>query len=158
MLTANLVAAAFWLISGLAIVHTGRDLGLGELAEPGPGFMFFWVGLVIAGLALGVLFVTWRDRAAVAGQSFTGGQKWAGIILVTVLLLLYAWLLPVLGFALLTLLFLVLLFRLVDPLRWPSAILSAVLITAGNYLVFAYWLGTQLPAGTFIEWAVQWTS
>lgn len=157
MLIANLIAATFWLVAGLAVVHAGHDLGLGTLGEPGPGFMLFWIGLVIAGLTLGVLFTTWRDRAASAGQSFSGGQKWGGIILVTILLLLYSWLLPVLGFTLITLLFLLVLLRLIEPRGWPSTILTAILVTAGNYLVFDYWLGTQLPAGTLVEWAMQWT-
>jgi len=157
MRTANFIAAGFWLVLGLAVVYAGYDLGLGAVVEPGPGFMLFWIGLFIAGLALVILFTT-RKEAPEEGASFFGGQRWFGIIVVSILLILYAWLLPFLGFALLTLLLLLALFRLIDPIGWRPALLGAALITAGNYLVFDYWLGAQLPTGSLIEWAMQWTS
>jgi len=157
MRTANLIAAGIWLLLGLAVVYSGYDLGLGVLVEPGPGFMLFWLGGMIAGFSLIVLVSTLRRPASPDDPSFSDGQKWFGIIVVSLLLLLYAWLLPVLGFPLLTLLFLLVLFRAIEPIRWPYALTGAVLITGGNYLVFNHWLGAQLPTGAFIEWATQWT-
>ena len=62
----------FWLALGAFVFWAGRDMGLGRLNEPGSGFAFFWIGILMCGLA-----------ASVIGQAFLSGgpavaSLWAG--------------------------------------------------------------------------------
>jgi putative tricarboxylic transport membrane protein len=148
MRTGDVIAAAFWLAIALGIAYAGRDLGLGRLNEPGSGFMIFWVGVVMAALSAAALVAALRQPAGDGLASLWSGLRWHTVPYVIVLLLGYAWLLPVLGFVAVTVLLLVTLFRTVDPRGWVASIAGAVVITAATYLVFGRWLGTQLPAGT----------
>jgi hypothetical protein len=44
---------------------------------------------------------------------------------------------------------LIFLFKWIEPHKWVTAIgVSAVMVSV-TYLVFAYWLGCQLPKGVF---------
>ena len=43
----------FWLAFGVFITWQGWLLDLGSLREPGSGFVFFWLGLVVVGAAFG---------------------------------------------------------------------------------------------------------
>ena len=148
MRTGDVIAAAFWLAIALGIAYAGRDLGLGRLNEPGSGFMIFWVGVAMAALSGGALIVALRQPAGDGLAALWSGLRWHTVPYVVVLLLAYAWLLPVLGFLPVTVLLLVILFRTVDPRGWPASIAGAVVIAAAAYLVFGRWLGTQLPVGT----------
>ena len=47
-------SALVWLAVGLGLAHEGWDLGLGELREPGSGFILFWIGIAMAALSVGV--------------------------------------------------------------------------------------------------------
>ena len=71
---------------------------------------------------------------------------------VVVLLALYAWVMPQLGFLAGTTVLLFVLFMTIDRQGWIAPPLGAVLITAAAYIVFHRWLGTQLPAGELERW------
>ena len=142
---ADAAAALVWLALGTLVTWAGWDLGLGVLHEPGSGFVLFGVGLVMAGLALVVL--TTALRGPVGDQPPWVGPRWSKVLLVIAALLGYAWALPYVGFVLTTTLFLVYLFKLVEPQRWWVALAGAVASAVVGYVVFKVWLGAQLPAG-----------
>ncbi len=55
--------------------------------------------------------------------------------------------LKVVGMALGTVLFLVVILRFVEGLRWTSTLAIAVGTAAVNYLIFTYWLRVPFPVG-----------
>ena len=142
---ADAAAALVWLALGTLVTWAGWDLGLGVIHEPGSGFVLFWVGLVMAGLALVVLATAFRGRAG--DQARWVGPRWSRAFLVVAALLTYAWALPSLGFVLTTALVMVYLFKLVEPQPWWVAVAGAVASAVVGYVVFKVWLGAQLPAG-----------
>jgi putative tricarboxylic transport membrane protein len=152
MRTGELVAAGFWLAIALGITWAGWELELGTLAAPGPGGMIFWVGVVMTGLALATLVAALRQAPAGGLASLWEGRRWWLVPYVIVLLALYAWLLPVLGFVATTVLLLLVLFLTIDRQGWIAPPVGAVLATAMAYIVFHRWLGTQLPAGEAERW------
>ena len=152
MRTGELIAAAFWLAIALGITWAGAGLGLGTLSDPGPGGMIFWIGLVMTALSLATLAVALRQPAGAALASLWQDTRWWLVLYVVVLLALYAWLLPTLGFVTTTVLLLLLLFATIDRQSWIAPPLGAVLATAAAYIVFHRWLGTQLPAGEAERW------
>jgi putative tricarboxylic transport membrane protein len=151
MRTADILAALFWLAVALGVVAAGWDLRLGILSDPGSGFLLFWVGIVMAALSAGVLVAALRRPATERLRAIWSGLRWRHVPYVAALLALYAWLLPTLGFPLATVLLLLALFKTVEPQGWAVAAVGALASTAIAYLVFARWLGTQLPIGTL--WA-----
>ena len=151
MRTADVLAALFWLAIALGIVASGWELRLGTLNEPGSGFMIFWVGLAMTALCLAALLAGVRQPAGEGMGALWAGTRWPLVPYVVVLLGLYAWLLPTLGFLTVTALMLLVLFKTIEPQSWTVSIGGAVVSTAIAWLVFGRWLGTQLPPGTL--WA-----
>jgi putative tricarboxylic transport membrane protein len=143
---ADVVSALVWLAIGLGVVRAGYDLGLGSVRDPGSGFMLFWVGLVMAGLALAILIEALRRPAAGPGAAVPGARHFK-VAAVVAALVLYAWLLETLGFILTTTPILIFLFKAVEPQRWSVAIAGGIVSTLTAYLVFRVWLGAQLPVG-----------
>jgi len=133
---------------GLGVCYGGYDLELGTLRDPGSGFMFFWVGLIMIGLSLAVLVKAVRMKPDQKGGGLLRGEvRWAKILSVLAVLVLYAYVFPHLGFILSTVLLLLFLFKAVEPQKWSWAVLGAVISTLTAYGVFQLWLGTQLPRG-----------
>lgn len=148
MRTADISSSLFWMAIGLGICWGGYDLGLGNLNDPGSGFMFFWVGVIMACLS-GVVLIQAARQKAVRGEM---KASWAGIaykkvIAVIAALFIYAYLLNPLGFILATTLLMIFLFKAVEPQRWSIAILGAVASTLAAYGLFRLWLQCQLPLG-----------
>jgi putative tricarboxylic transport membrane protein len=148
MRTAEVLAALFWLAVALGITAAGWDLRLGTLSDPGSGFMLFFVGAAMSALSTALLIVSVREPVTAGLSSLWAGTRWPRLIYVTVLLALYAALLPTLGFPLVTVLMLLILFKTVEPQSWPVVALGALAATAITWLVFSRWLGTQLPTGS----------
>jgi putative tricarboxylic transport membrane protein len=148
----EILAAAFWLAIALGAVSAGADLGLGSLTNPGSGLMIFWVGVAMTALSLAALVIAVRQPAHGGLGSLWHGTRWWLVPYVVVVLALYAWLMPMLGFLTCTMLFLFILFMTIDRRGWIAPPLSAVLITAVAYIVFHRGLGTQLPAGEAEHW------
>ncbi len=147
----ELLAAGFWLAVALGVTWSGLDLGLGTLSDPGPGGMIFWVGLAMTALSLATLAATLR-RAPAEGPGLWQGLRWWLVPYVVVLLALYGWLLPALGFITTTFALLFILFLTIDRQSWIAPPLGAALATGVAYIVFHRWLGTQLPAGEAERW------
>jgi putative tricarboxylic transport membrane protein len=156
MRTGDLVAALFWLAIASYVTVAGWKLGLGSLNDPGSGFMFFWVGGIMTALSLAAFGAAVREPAGEALAALWAGTRWWLVPYVTVLLILYAWLLPTLGFLAGTTLLLFILFKTVDPLGWFASLFAAVATTLASYVVFQRWLGTQLPAGELKDWVAPW--
>lgn len=142
---------------GLWLAFEGRDLGLGDLHEPGSGFILFWVGAIMA--ALSVLLAGSAVLAGAGGRSGDApaagdtagdtpfGERWRRVPLVLALLLVYCALLETVGFIPMTALLLLVLLRTVEPQSWLKAVAYSVAITLIVYVLFGIGLGTQFPAG-----------
>jgi putative tricarboxylic transport membrane protein len=148
MKTADTLAALFWLAIAAAITASGWNLRVGTIADPGSGFMIFWVGAAMTVLCLGALALALRQPRTQRLADLWAGLRWHHVPYVAALLALYAWLLPALGFPLVTVALLLILFKTIEPQGWIAAVIGAATITAITYLVFARLLGTQLPVGT----------
>jgi len=144
----DIISSLFWAAVGIGICCGGYNLGLGNLQEPGGGFIFFWVGVIMIGLSLGILIQAARGKA-VQGElkGIWAGIRWGKVVSVLAALFIYAYLFTPLGFIPATILLLIFLFKAVEPQRWSWAILGAVVSTLAAYGVFRLWLQCQLPQG-----------
>lgn len=148
MKSGDIISSLFWVAIGAGVCYEGYDLELGTLHDPGSGFMFFWVGIIMMGLSLSILIRAMREKTKAGEMKLVWSEvQWKKIVLVIIALFLYAYAFNTLGFIFCTTLILIFLFKAVEPQRWSVAILGAILSTLTAYLVFQLWLGSQLPKG-----------
>ena len=136
----------FWLAIGAYVIWAGRDMGLGRLNEPGSGFAFYWIGILMCTLALAVI-----GQALVSGgptlASLWAGTRWRKVALVVALLLVYGVAFERIGFIPCTLVLLLILMWFVDPVKWWLAIIISFAATFGVWAALTKWLKIQLPSG-----------
>ena len=146
-LKGDVISGAVLVALGVYIVSEARSWDYSTAEGPGPGFFPMWYGIAMIVLSL-VLIV----QAAVRQPSVhdAGRVDWGGIgraLLVWLAFAVCTALLKVAGFfiamALLTLFIIAVMYG--KPLK--VALPSAILTSAGFYLVFPLALGVELPAG-----------
>lgn len=141
----------FWLGVGAFVAWQGYEMGLGQLHEPGSGFAFFWIGVLMVGLAV----VTVVEGILTAGPDLSAlwtDTRWGRILVVTAMLLVYGALFEAIGFIPLTLALLLLLMFFIDPVKWWLAIPVSLGSTVGIWYVMSRLLKIQLPAGVLAPW------
>jgi hypothetical protein len=113
---------------------------------PGPAFLPFWLGVVMAVLALLLLVGALRSRHP--GEDWVprgeGLRRLDWVLGVTVALVA---LLDVVGMIVGTVVFMVVLVRALDRHPWPTTLAVALAVAGFNYLVFTRWLHVPLPVG-----------
>jgi len=145
---ADRISGIFWLCFAVLVIIQSYHLGLGTLHKPGPGFLFFWVNIVLGIMSLIVLIRAWTSKKEEGLQStIFGTQKVSKIIFVMVSLFLYAIFMEIVGFIPITLLLFIYLLGIIEKKRWFYTIFVSVLVTAISYLIFETWLQSQLPEG-----------
>lgn len=135
-LAASLVTAAVGVLGAILAVA----LGVGSLAQPGPGLWPLGVSIVIAALSLIQIVV---GRHGGDGEKF-GRASWMAAAGFASLIVFVA-LLPIIGFEIPTLLMAFLWMRVLGHEKWVSTIVGSVLITVAFYLVFVVALQTSIP-------------
>jgi putative tricarboxylic transport membrane protein len=146
---ADRISGLFWLLFSLFVSYESYRLGLGSVYQPGPGFLFFWTGIVVALLAIAVIVRSFALKAAdeEKKEDATGKRYGTKVVLVLVALFLYALLMEWLGFLIVTLLLFVFLLGIIEKKRWWFAIAVSLAVTIAAYLLFEVGLQSQLPKG-----------
>jgi len=147
-----LIADCVWLILGVAVCVESWSLKIGTFNNPGPGFLPFWAGLLLAFFSLISLIKTAAAEKVRGETSVWAGVNVSKLALIILALLLYVALLNTLGFYLCTLLLLIFLFRAAEPYPWRTVLLASVLSLAAVYVVFVLLMDVRLPSGTLVSW------
>ena len=113
---------------------------------PGPAFVPFWLGLVMALLALGFLIRSLR-RTLPGASWFPRGQGLRDMLVVLAVTVVFVALLNVLGMVIGTALYLAVLIRYLGRHRWWVTFAIAVGTAAATWLVFVHWLRVPMPEG-----------
>lgn len=142
------ITSSLWFCFGLFITLKAIPIGLGSLSNPGPGFIFFWSGILLCFLSAIVFLQAYRKKTKEAGKSISWiGIRWKKMILFIIALLVYTYLFEKIGFILSILLLMIYLFKGIEPQKWSTAILSTALTGFIAYSLFVLWLKCQLPRG-----------
>lgn len=143
----NLISGLAFLLVSVFVAAGAVSMSLGSLRSPGPGLY----PLILA-ILLGIfsLLLCWVDReeAQPRGKGVppaTSSHR-TDVYSTIGLLLAYAALLPSAGFSVVTLVSLVLLFKIGGIRSWRLVVLLAIAFTVGVKLL-AFVLGTPLPQG-----------
>ena len=143
--------ALFWLAISLFVMWSGRDLGLGRLQEPGSGFALFWIGIIMAGLAL-VTLVQAITKGSESLASLWRNTRWQKVLLIVLLLLVFGFFFEMLGFVACSLGLLLFLMLFVDPVKPWLALLVSFGATFGVWYVLTKLLRIQMPSGILAPW------
>jgi putative tricarboxylic transport membrane protein len=143
------IGGLLWIGIGIALCLGSLRLGLGTLNSPEPGLFPFLTGslLVLVGVILTVSITYQRHRSKGARPETSGIKLTHTGVVTLILLFIYASLLGFLGFILATFLFLFGLFKIMDPRRWVTPLITSALTVTVSYLVFCVWLRINFPKG-----------
>jgi len=136
------------MILSLFIIILSHKIGLGELHNPGPGLMPFYVSVLMFiisfYLLLRYLFKRVHKEKTIRGdQSLIGLWKIATVV---VSLVVYALFLEKLGFLIATFILVTILFKTAGMKRWSFTLMGSILTVLIAYFLFTY-LGLSFPRG-----------
>jgi putative tricarboxylic transport membrane protein len=115
---------------------------------PGPAFLPFWLGAVMALLALMLLLKNLRI-ADPGSEWLPRGEGLRDMLVVLAVTVAFVALLNVTGMVIGTALYLLVLVRYLGRHRWWVTVSIAVAAAAFNWLVFVHWLRVPMPEGMF---------
>ena len=115
---------------------------------PGAAFLPFWLGLVMALLALAMLIKNLKEKNA--GEAWLPrGEARRRVLAVIAITVLFVVLLKVLGMVIASALYLAVLMRYLERNPWPRTAAVSLGAAGVNYLVFVFWLRVPFPEGIF---------
>lgn len=145
----------FWsglmfVVVGLSFAWASTNYSFGSSVKPGPGYFPFGLGLLLAILGGAVLFSALSIERE--GGDRIGSIAWRPLVIIVASIALFGVALPRLGMVV-TLPLLVLLSSLAgDEFRLRDALLNAVILTAGSWLIFIWGLKLVIPLWpTFLQ-------
>jgi putative tricarboxylic transport membrane protein len=152
----NRIGGFIWLLLGALLCIGSIKLNLGNFHKPGPGFMPFLAGAILALLGVILFFSGSGGPKVEVGSSEKGfwrGSNWKNVLFPFLSLFGYLLLLQPLGFLLTSFLFLFLLFKFTKPKSWVEPCLFSGATVILSYFIFSVWLRCQFPKGMLTFWA-----
>jgi len=140
------IQALLWAVFGLYLTYEGFLLKLGTGRAPKPGFMIFWMGVIMVILSAFFFIATFTIPDQKHKALWREARWFRGVKLMAALFL-YVAVFQVLGFIVSTFLLLVYLFKGLEPQSWRNALLLSAVTIAICYLVFGVFLELQFPPG-----------
>lgn len=142
------VSAIVLLSFSIAISYQASRYPFGKLSKIGPGFLPFYLGLVLIALSIIILLKTFLEpMGGGITQNSLKKEKVFRVASVFFSMVAYAFFIGRLGFPITTFFFVFALFRVAEGYKWIPSIVGALATTICNYLVFDLWLQCQFPKG-----------
>lgn len=143
------ISAIVLLSFSIAICFQAGRYPFGTVSKVGPGFVPFYLGIVLAVLSIIILIktVVRSEEEGIPGGDALGKRKFTRVFLVFFSMVAYAFLIDKLGFPMTTFFFTLVLFKFIESYGWVSSTLGALGTSLGNYLIFDLWLQCQFPKG-----------
>jgi putative tricarboxylic transport membrane protein len=110
--------------------------------------MMFYIGILMCAFAVSIILASVTEGGPTFGSRWEDA-RWSKPVLIIVCLIAYAFALEPLGFLIATIPLMLLLLRIIDPVRWTLAVPLAVLAPLGVWWVLKHGLAIMLPTGVF---------
>jgi hypothetical protein len=146
----NLTSSIFLVCLSVVICLASIKLGIGELRNPGMGFMPFLASSLFFFLSLVVLIMDFAGRYESGNkETLLTRKKLQKPIILVIGLSGYIFLLNIFGFILMTFLLIFLMLFIFDPQKWYMHIVIGGIAANLSFLIFCKWLQVPLPTGIF---------
>lgn len=132
------------LLLSAGYLHVSLDLPMGALDEPGAGLFPILVSAIMAFASAAAMWEGYKAPTSDAIELPTGGDS-ARLVKLVLLLSAYFVAIPWLGYSVSSLIFCILLIRLLSDTNWMRSILYSIIMTAVVYVVFIYLLKVPMP-------------
>lgn len=133
---------------GVFVIRSGYSLNIGSIHDPGSGYVLFYTGILMC-LFAGTIMVSAVTEGGPTFGSLWAGTRWTKPLLVIVCLAAFSFLFEPLGFLLASIPLMLVLLRIIDPVRWTLAVPLAILAPLVMWWILKKGLLIQLPAGMF---------
>jgi hypothetical protein len=143
----DLASSFFWLAFSIIVFVASLRVGIGKLHNPGMGFMALGASGILGILSLALFLQALLRKEDGGHEPLFAGRAWKRVIFVLIVLFLYAWLMPTLGYLISTFIGMSLLFGVLEEKRRGIVLLCALLSTLITHLIFSKWLNCQFPVG-----------
>ncbi len=145
----NRISTLFLMGFSALIFFLSLKLGVGEVGDPGPGFMPCLSSVILFSLSSLVFITGMKGRDKDEKRRFPADH---GYLLKPAFLVFailgYSFLLDAVGYLITAFLLMFALFSISEPQKWPWNIVVAGVVVMTSFLLFK-WLGVQLPTGIF---------
>lgn len=135
-------SAVMFVIFGVLFIAWSTDYQFGSTQRMGPGYFPTILGILL--VLLGIL-VALPSLKADAEETHVGKIGWRGLIVILGSVILYAVLLPRLGFVIAMASLVIISAMASKEFTWKAALLSVIVLGAFSYLVFVKGLELQFP-------------
>jgi hypothetical protein len=147
MKTLDLASSFFWLVFSIIVFVGSLTMGIGKLHNPGMGFMTLGASGILGILSLALCLQALLRKEDRGHEPLFAGRAWKRVIFVLIVLFLYAWLMPTVGYLVSTFVGMTLLFWVLEKNRIGMVLLCALLSTLITHLLFSKLLNCQFPIG-----------
>jgi putative tricarboxylic transport membrane protein len=130
------------------VIWSGLKLKLGTINDPGSGYVLFYTGILMCVFAVSIIVAAITDGGPTLGSRWVN-TRWTKPLIVIVCLAVFSLALDRIGFLLSAIPLMVLLMRLIDPVRWSLTIPISFLVPLGMWWILKRGLLIQLPSGIF---------
>jgi putative tricarboxylic transport membrane protein len=144
----EMISGVVFLLIAVFVLTASLHLGVGALHHPGPGFLLFWAGILLAICACILLGIGLSKKGEPAHDDSTAWNRAErrNAAIVMAALIGYCLALPKLGYSVSTFALMAVLFGLGRMKPWMVVLCSLMTVLLSYYL-FAQLLRTPLPRG-----------
>ena len=145
----DLFSGMFWLIIAGWVCFHARKLDIGTLRNPGPGFIFFWGGILLGVFSLMVLILSikFQQKTSPKASAPFKNIDWRKVIYILLSLVVYGLILEQVGYLISTFLLISFMLYTIEAKRWYLVVFVATTSSLLSYAIFVLWLQVQLPKG-----------
>ena len=140
-------SSLFWLFVAVVVSVASFRLDVGTFRTPGMGFVPFGAAVLLGLLAVISFFQPAGKEKAAEKQPLFRGTRWSKAAFAFAALLVYAQVIPLIGYNISTFLLMTFLFWIVEHRKIWKVVIFALLTTVITYYVFSKWLNCQFPIG-----------
>jgi putative tricarboxylic transport membrane protein len=144
----DLFSSLFFILLSIYVCWESVHLRIGTFSKPGPGFIPLLSGLVLGFLGM-IVFLRALIAKPLRGTISKETSPWTYLVFTFCSMIGFVLFMDDLGFNLTTFLFVGILLKVVEKKSWIIAIVSAIGVALGAYIVFDLLLKSQLPRGPF---------
>ena len=143
----EITSSLFWLAIGLILTIWSATYPLGNLAQPGTGFLPLGLGILLLIFSTVLLIRATRSGASDKEKASVIPKRWPNLVLTVFILLASVFLFETVGYLLTFFVLALVLPLLAGQITLKRSFIFAVLSAAGVYIIFVWLLKQPLPTG-----------